>query len=156
MTPTVLQTVYHFANHIPAGQQPGDRVPEPWLHRSGALADRFGAGRVFVFGCVLLAAPGPSTTAWPTTRLAVPAVRPDRPAGRHHRRGAVRHGQGVPAGGALQRLSFSYNVAYAIFGGLTPMVVLLLKESPMGPAYYVAVLCGVGIVVGGYLWKKGR
>ena len=54
-------------------------------------------------------------------------------------------------------LSFSYNVAYAIFGGLTPMIVsLLLKESPMGPAYYVAILCGIGILVGGYLWKKGR
>jgi uncharacterized membrane protein len=54
-------------------------------------------------------------------------------------------------------LSFSYNVAYAIFGGLTPMIVsLLLKENPMGPAYYVAVLCVVGILVGAYLWKKGR
>ena len=54
-------------------------------------------------------------------------------------------------------LSFSYNVAYAIFGGLTPMVVsLLLKESAMGPAYYVAMLCAIGIVVGAYLWKKGR
>ena len=43
-------------------------------------------------------------------------------------------------------LSFSYNVAYAIFGGLTPMIVsLLLKESPMGPAYYVAIICGVAI-----------
>jgi hypothetical protein len=48
-------------------------------------------------------------------------------------------------------------VAYAIFGGLTPMVVsLLLKESAMGPAYYVAVLCGMGILVGAWLWKKGR
>ena len=54
-------------------------------------------------------------------------------------------------------LSFSYNVAYAIFGGLTPMVVsLLLKESAMGPAYYVAVLCTMGILVGAWLWNKGR
>ena len=54
-------------------------------------------------------------------------------------------------------LSFSYNVAYAVFGGLTPLAVsLLIKESPMGPAYYVAVLCVMGMVVGGYLWKRGR
>ena len=54
-------------------------------------------------------------------------------------------------------LSFSYNVAYAVFGGLTPLAVsLLMKESPMGPAYYVAVLCVMGLVVGGYLWKRGR
>ncbi|MDT9675974.1 MFS transporter, partial [Pseudomonas sp. JV414] len=62
-----------------------------------------------------------------------------------------------PAVVRFSGLSFSYNLAYAIFGGLTPMVVtLLLKESPMGPAYYVAIICGVGILVGGYLWKKGR
>jgi hypothetical protein len=54
-------------------------------------------------------------------------------------------------------LSFSYNVAYAVFGGLTPLAVsLLMKESPMGPAYYVAVLCVMGMGVGGYLWTRGR
>jgi len=26
----------------------------------------------------------------------------------------------------------------------------------MGPAYYVAVLCAMGILVGAWLWKKGR
>jgi len=62
-----------------------------------------------------------------------------------------------PAVVRFSGLSFSYNLAYAIFGGLTPMVVtLLLKESPMGPAYYVAIICGVGVLVGAYLWKKGR
>ena len=35
-------------------------------------------------------------------------------------------------------------------------VTLLLKESPMGPAYYVAIICTMGLVVGAYLWKKGR
>ncbi|MGV8403547.1 MFS transporter, partial [Pseudomonas aeruginosa] len=44
-------------------------------------------------------------------------------------------------------LSFSYNLAYAVFGGLTPMAVaLLLKQSPMGPAYYVVTLCLVGFL----------
>ncbi|WNG46381.1 MHS family MFS transporter [Archangium minus] len=54
-------------------------------------------------------------------------------------------------------LSFSYNVAYAIFGGLTPMVVTLLtKMSPMGPAFYVAAVCGVGLLVALYLGLAGR
>ncbi|MNN68635.1 hypothetical protein D3C81_1843610 [compost metagenome] len=54
-------------------------------------------------------------------------------------------------------LSFSYNLAYAIFGGLTPMVVTaLLKVSPMAPAYYVAGLCAVGLLVGLYLFAKKR
>ncbi|MCX7078697.1 MAG: MFS transporter, partial [Pseudomonas sp.] len=62
-----------------------------------------------------------------------------------------------PAVVRFSGLSFSYNLAYAIFGGLTPMVVtLLLKESPMGPAYYVAIICSMGLLVGLYLWKKGR
>ncbi|MNV71836.1 hypothetical protein D3C71_1648770 [compost metagenome] len=54
-------------------------------------------------------------------------------------------------------LSFSYNVAYAIFGGLTPMVVTaLLKVSPMAPAYYVAGLCAVGLLIGVFLLAKKR
>jgi hypothetical protein len=62
-----------------------------------------------------------------------------------------------PAVVRFSGLSFSYNLAYAIFGGLTPMVVtLLLKESPMGPAYYVAIICSMGLLVGLYLWRKGR
>ena len=48
-------------------------------------------------------------------------------------------------------------MAYAIFGGLTPMVVTaLLKISPMAPAYYVAGLCAVGLGVGVYLLANKR
>ncbi|WP_454727188.1 MULTISPECIES: MFS transporter [Cupriavidus] len=44
-------------------------------------------------------------------------------------------------------LSFSYNVSYAIFGGLTPMIVtLMLKNYPLAPAYYVVALCVLGMV----------
>ena len=54
-------------------------------------------------------------------------------------------------------LSFSYNVAYAIFGGLTPLVVsLLIKADPLGPAYYVAALCGLAVIIGLYLRGRGR
>ncbi|RKH10594.1 MFS transporter [Corallococcus sp. CA053C] len=49
-------------------------------------------------------------------------------------------------------ISFSYNVAYALFGGLTPLVVTLaLKESPLAPAHYVTAVCGVGLAVALYL-----
>jgi len=62
-----------------------------------------------------------------------------------------------PAVVRFSGLSFSYNVAYAIFGGLTPMVVTaLLKVSPMAPAYYVAGLCAVGLAVGLYLLANKR
>ena len=42
-------------------------------------------------------------------------------------------------------LSFSYNVSYAIFGGLTPVVLTLwLRTDPMAPAYYVGGLAMLG------------
>jgi hypothetical protein len=42
-----------------------------------------------------------------------------------------------------------------IFGGLTPMVVtLMLKANPMGPAWYVAGLCVLGMVIGVYLLRS--
>jgi MFS family permease len=41
-------------------------------------------------------------------------------------------------------VSFSYNLAYAIFGGVTPLLVsLLVAANPLGPAHYVAL---VGVV----------
>ncbi|WP_044244867.1 MFS transporter [Chondromyces apiculatus] len=54
-------------------------------------------------------------------------------------------------------LSFSYNMAYALFGGLTPLVVtLLLKTTPMAPAHYVAALCALGVLVAIYLpFRRG-
>jgi hypothetical protein len=51
-----------------------------------------------------------------------------------------------PAAIRFSGLSFSYNVAYAVFGGLTPLVVtLMMKDAPLAPAHYVAALCLVGI-----------
>jgi hypothetical protein len=63
-----------------------------------------------------------------------------------------------PAVVRFSGLSFSYNLAYAIFGGLTPMLVTLwLKSNPLAPAYYVVSLCGVGLLVGLYLcWQERR
>jgi hypothetical protein len=50
-------------------------------------------------------------------------------------------------------ISFAYNVAYAIFGGLTPLVVAgMMKSVTLAPAHYVAALCllgaGVALVTG--------
>ncbi|MBQ1784063.1 MAG: MFS transporter [Gammaproteobacteria bacterium] len=45
-------------------------------------------------------------------------------------------------------LSFSYNVAYAIFGGLTPvMLSLWMKADRLAPSHYVAGLAVLGIVL---------
>jgi MFS family permease len=44
-------------------------------------------------------------------------------------------------------VSFSYNVAYAIFGGLTPVAIqLLLTVDKLGPAHYVAATSLIGLI----------
>ena len=44
-------------------------------------------------------------------------------------------------------ISFSYNVAYAVFGGLTPIAVsLMMKSNPMAAPLYVGAICIVGCV----------
>ncbi|PQA75560.1 MFS transporter [Brucella oryzae] len=55
-----------------------------------------------------------------------------------------------PAPVRFSGLSFSYNVSYAVFGGLTPVIVTsLLAVNPMAHAWYlvfIAVLtCGLGL-----------
>ena len=52
-----------------------------------------------------------------------------------------------PAGVRFTGVSFSYNLAYAIFGGLTPALVsLLVAADPLGPAHYVAFVVVVFLV----------
>ncbi|GAA0836519.1 MULTISPECIES: MFS transporter [Marinomonas] len=117
----------------------------------GALADRFGNGPIMIIFSIGLAISYwvfYSTMLHDTTYLfplyalvgfftglvgVVPAI-------------AVKS---FPAAIRFSGLSFSYNVAYAIFGGTTPMVVsLMLREDPLSPAYYVAFVCGVGVLAG--------
>lgn len=60
-----------------------------------------------------------------------------------------------PAAIRFTGLSFSYNVAYAIAGGLTPMIVTTSIDTfPMSPAWYVAFVMTVGVVTGIMLARK--
>ncbi len=123
----------------------------------GALADRFGAGRVLTFGCI-----GLGVTSWwlyqqlmlATAHLnalyalcgffvgvigIVPSI-------------AV---MSFPPRVRFSGLSFSYNVAYAVFGGLTPiMVSLLLPLDKLAPAHYVAALSLLGVGIGLYVQRR--
>jgi hypothetical protein len=52
-------------------------------------------------------------------------------------------------------ISFSYNLGYAIFGGLTPILVSwLLRYDPLAPAHYVGILCLLGFGVGVFLFDR--
>ena len=53
-------------------------------------------------------------------------------------------------------ISFSYNIAYAIFGGLTPVVVAwLLRFDRLAPAHYVGALCLLGLGIGVFIIAQG-
>ena len=52
-----------------------------------------------------------------------------------------------PAAIRFTGLSFSYNLAYAIFGGTTPLVVsMLLGYNPLAPVYYVSAVALIGVI----------
>ncbi|MET5020225.1 MFS transporter, partial [Burkholderia pseudomallei] len=52
-----------------------------------------------------------------------------------------------PAVVRFSGISLSNNVAYAVFGGLTPVnVSLLMKSHSLAPAHYVAAFCVLGAV----------
>ena len=160
MTPTVLQTLYGFS---PKQSLQANSLAIVFLSlgciASGALADRFGAGKVFVIGSLALmvsswtlyhslhAHPDWLFPLYGLTGLFVGVI------------GAVPYVmvKAFPAVVRFSGLSFSYNLAYAIFGGLTPMAVtLLMKSNPMGPAYYVAGICLIGVGCGVFLMAKKR
>lgn len=160
MTPALLQSLYHIT---PLDSLKANSMAIVLLSLgcigTGALADRIGAGRVFVVGSLMLLASSwtfyhtlPTHPEWmfplyALTGLCVGIV------------GAVPYVmvKAFPPAVRFSGLSFSYNMAYAIFGGLTPMVVTaLLKFSSMAPAYYVAGICAIGLLVGVYLLTKKR
>lgn len=123
---------------------------------AGLAADKYGAGRTFIIGSLLLAG-----SSWAFYHLAG-----SRPEYLFPLYGLVGLCVGVvgavpyvmvrafPAAVRFTGISFSYNVSYAIFGGLTPIAVtLLMGVSPMAPAWYVAALSLVGLALGVWLRK---
>ncbi|MBU4681946.1 MFS transporter [Cedecea davisae] len=122
---------------------------------AGLAADRFGAGKTFTTGSILLA-----ICSWMFYHLT--ATYPEYLFLLY---GLVGLSVGVvgavpfvmvrafPAEVRFTGISFSYNLSYAIFGGLTPVAVtMLMGVSPMAPAWYVLALALVGLGLG--LWLR--
>jgi MFS family permease len=158
MTTTFLQTVYGFdrlaalkANSLATLTLSIGCVV------AGLIIDRIGAGRFFIFGSVLLAA-----TSY--AMYALLFTRPDLLLPLYALAGfAVGTIGGVPyvlvksfpASVRFSGVSFSYNVAYAIFGGLTPfLVTTALQYDKMAPAHYVLFVSVLGFLAGFYFLKK--
>jgi len=123
----------------------------------GALIDRIGAGRFFTFGSLLL---GASIWLFYTQSAANPSLLLPLYALTGLLVGVV---GGVPfvmiglfpPPVRFSGISFSYNIAYAVFGGLTPVFVsLLLPMAPHAHVYYLLALCGIISVMGIALWRR--
>ncbi|MEO6974911.1 MAG: MFS transporter [Gallionella sp.] len=125
----------------------------------GMLADRYGAGRVLMAGCAMLGL----TSGLFYQQM---SVAPQNIDGLYALCGFFVGVIGVVPSVAVQAfppavrfsgLSFSYNVAYAVFGGLTPILVsAMLRLDRLAPAHYVEVLSVAGILIGMYLWRKNN
>lgn len=149
LTPTLLQTLFK----IPAATALGaNSIATLALTIGciafGAFADRIGAARALAIGCVALF--------FAVIALYAGVARdPQRLVALYALAGFCVGVVGViptllvqafPPAIRYSGISFAYNVAYAVFGGLTPQfVTALVRHSPMAPAYYVAALCVLGI-----------
>ena len=165
MTPTLVQAVFHLP---PATAFLGNSLASFALAVGclafGAAADRFGVARALAVGAVLMT-------------LATGALYLDLQHGAAHflplyaLAGFTVGVVGVvptvmvdafPPAVRFSGLSFSYNVAYAVFGGITPPLIGALVKGlgPLAPAYYVAlaalaaVLVAMGLRAGGRIADK--
>ncbi|RQU95674.1 MFS transporter [Burkholderia cenocepacia] len=152
MTPTLVARQFHIA---PALALQANSAATFCLTIgcivAGSIAGRFGTGRTIFVGCLMLGA-----SYWlMASRLAVdPSLLLPLYALCGFCVGAVAAipvamVHAFPAAVRFSGISFSYNVAYAVFGGLTPVFVsVLLKSHPHAPELYVGVLCIAGALTG--------
>ena len=158
MSPVWLQKQYGFA---PALTLQANSVATVMLCvgclLAGLIVDKVGASKTFIVGSILLA-----SSSWLFYHLA----------GTHPEQIFLLYGlvglcvgvvgavpyvmvRAFPAEVRFTGISFSYNLSYAIFGGLTPIAVtMLMGVSPMAPAWYVLALSLLGLVLGIWLRKE--
>ena len=120
---------------------------------AGWLADRFGPGWVLVlwsaslgaafwlfYGNALAGAYSPALYVVAGASVGLTALVPALAVG------------GFPPQVRFSGLSFAYNLAYAIAGGLTPVLLsLAIRDNPAAPMQYIAAMAVLGIALGLYL-----
>ncbi|WP_426576385.1 MFS transporter [Xenorhabdus stockiae] len=158
MTPTYMQTVFHLEQPMTLK---ANSLAIVSLFIScvlvGHFCDKWGAGKVLLAGSLLLGAatwffyhnishdPIRLYSAYAIVGFSVGVI------------GAVPFimVHSYPPEVRFSGISFSYNLAYAIFGGLTPIIItLLMQYTQLAPAYYMLMLSAIGVLLGLYLSKK--
>ena len=158
LTPTYLQTLFGFdARTALVANSAATLFLSIGCVVAGVLADRIGARLTLSIGGALLAATAYLlyTTIGTRPELLLPLY---ALAGFFVGTiGAVPYVlvHAFPAQVRFSGLSFSYNVSYAIFGGLTPVIVsLMLKTDKLAPAHYVVGVCVMGIITALFVRKR--
>ncbi|MDQ0457853.1 MFS transporter [Rhizobium paknamense] len=159
MTATLLQKLYGYsAQQSLAATSFGTFFLIIGTTAAGALVDKIGSAKLFIGGSLFFAAATFAFYSFAAVSLpvlfglyaimglsvgivgAVPYV-------------MVR---AFPARVRFSGLSFSYNVSYAIFGGLTPVAVsTLLAVNPMAHAYYLLFIAALAFGIGVWLAGSG-
>ncbi|MDO1582524.1 MFS transporter [Rhizobium oryzicola] len=159
MTATFLQKLYGYTAQMSlAATSFGTLFLIIGTASAGAIVDKVGSGRFFVPASIFFAV---ATFAFYTYAsvsvtvlfalyavmgLAVGMV------------GAVPYVmvRAFPAPVRFSGLSFSYNVSYAIFGGLTPLAIsTMLPTNSMAHAWYLLFIAALTFIVGLYLMARG-
>jgi MFS family permease len=150
MTPVLLQKLFGLASReILMANLAGTAALCLSTVTIGAATDRFGIRRVFIPALTLMIAA--------TYALYLGAERmPSALLPLYALAGFAAGGvvltpilmvRSFPAQVRFTGVSFSYNIAYALFGGLTPLVVsALARANPLSPAHYIAGVTVLGIV----------
>ncbi|MFY2762668.1 MFS transporter [Arenimonas sp. MALMAid1274] len=158
MTPTLVQKAFGIAA---ADALPANTLATFCLTVGcvayGIAADRFGAARVLVAGALMLAvsslglytvldrAPQHFVAMYALAGFTVGVV------------GVVPAlmVRAFPPAVRFSGISFSYNLAYALAGGLTPLLVTVwMRSLTVAPAVYVALVCVVGVGVASAIWRR--
>lgn len=160
MTATLLQKLYGYtAQQSLAATSFGTLFLIFATSAAGAIVDRVGSGRFFTIGGIFFGAATFAFYSFAATSITVMFALYAVMGLAVGMVGAVPYVmvRAFPARVRFSGLSFSYNVSYAIFGGLTPIAVTsLLPLNPMAHAWYLLFIAALTVVLGLYLSLRGE
>jgi MFS family permease len=159
MTATFLQKLYGYtAQQSLAATSFGTLFLIFGTAAAGAIVDRVGSGRFFTVAGIFFGAATWAFYSYASVSLTVVFILYAVMGLAVGMVGAVPYVmvRAFPARVRFSGLSFSYNVSYAVFGGLTPIAVTsLLPLNPMAHAWYLLFIAALTTALGIYLSLHG-